>query len=87
CVLAGQRGGQPPLAHFARVECTRHAAGFRTVAGRRPPPVSAGGAPRSIVVHGTALATGPGRGGHAGGHYQQLGVASVPKPHWRAAGA
>ena len=33
-----------------------------TVAGRRPPPVSAGGAPRSIVVHGAALAAGAGRG-------------------------
>lgn len=87
CVLAGQRGGQPPLAHFARVERLGHAAGLRTVASRRPPPVSAGGAPRTFVVHGAALAAGPGRGGHAGGHYQQLGVASGLKPYGRAGGA
>ena len=86
-MLAGQRGGQPPLAHFARFERLGHAAGLRAVTGRRPPPVSAGRAPRSIVVHGAALAAGAGGGGHAGGHYQQLGVAFELKPPGRAGGS
>lgn len=83
-VLACERGGQPPLACITSAERRGHAPGVWAVAGRWASVVSASGASCAIVVHGPALATGAGGGWHAGGHYQQLGVAPRLGPQGQA---
>lgn len=73
-VPAGQRGGQQPVAHFARRQCAGHGGGVCAVIGGWSVALPPGGAAHAVTAHIAALAGQPGGGRGAGTTGQQLGL-------------